>query len=107
MPRVRRQGRISIISVDVPTVLRRKRRMTTMRQRVLRQQASDALIAELNADLRSRDPMRIMKQQIRLKTIDEIRQRLDTERVAPGDSAFDMYPRMAGILDDLERLAPA
>ena len=99
MPRVRRQGRISIISVDVPTMLRKGGTMTKAPK-----QSNQELLAELNAGLRARDPMRIMKQQIRLKTIDEIRQRLDAERVAPGDSAFDMYPRMAGILDDLERL---
>lgn len=71
------------------------------------QQTNQELMAALNAGLRARDPMRIMKQQIRLKTIAEVRQRVDAERVAAGDSAFDLYPRMAGILEDLERLTPA
>jgi hypothetical protein len=102
MPRVRRQGRISIISVDVPTVLRRGRAMTTARQ-----QASADLIAELNAELRTRDPMRIMKQQIRLKTLEEVRQRLSEQRVTPGETAFDIYPHVDGIIEELGRLAPA
>ena len=102
MPRVRRLGRFSIISVDVLTILRKGRTMIKAPE-----QTNQELMAELNAGLRARDPMRIMKQQIRLKALDEVRQRLEAERVAPGDSAFDMYPRMAGILEDLERLAPA
>jgi hypothetical protein len=102
MARIRRQGRISIISVEVPTVLRRERTMTTARR-----QASDKLIAELNTQLRTRDPMRIMKQQIRLKTLDEVRERLSQQRVAPGDTAFDIYPYVEGIIDDLERQVPA
>jgi hypothetical protein len=76
--------------------------MTTMRER-----ASDELMAELNAGLRARDPMRIMKQQIRLKTLGEVRQRLSEQRVAPDDTAFDFYPHVEGILEDLERQAPA
>jgi hypothetical protein len=102
MPRIRRQGRISIISVDVPTVLRRDRTVTKADKRT-----SDNLIAELNAGLRARDPMRIMKQQIRLKTLAEVRQRVSEQRVAPGATAFDIYPHVEGILEDLERGAPA
>jgi hypothetical protein len=71
------------------------------------QRTSDELIAELNAELRARDPMRIMKQQIRLKTLDEVRHRISEQRVAPGETAFDIYPHMEGILEDLERQAPA
>jgi hypothetical protein len=76
--------------------------MTTMRKR-----ASDQLMAELNAGLQARDPMRIMKQQIRLKTLAEVRQRLSEQRMAPGDTAFDIYPHVEGILEDLERQVPA
>ena len=76
--------------------------MTTMRKR-----ASDELIAELNAGLHARDPMRIMKQQIRLKTLGEVRQRLSDEREALGDTGFDIYPHVEGILEDLERRIPA
>jgi hypothetical protein len=70
-------------------------------------QASDELMAGLNAELRARDPHRIMTQQIRLATITEVRLRLDEEHVLPGDRASDIYPRVAGILDELERFAPA
>jgi hypothetical protein len=76
--------------------------MTTTRKR-----ASDQLMAELNAGLQARDPMRIMKQQIRLKTLAEVRQRLSEQRMAPGDTAFDIYPHVEGILEDLERQVPA
>jgi hypothetical protein len=76
--------------------------MTTMRKR-----ASDQLMAELNAGLQARDPMRIMKQQIRLKTLAEVRQRLSEQRMAPGDTAFDIYPHVEGILEGLERQVPA
>jgi len=102
MPRMRRQGRVSAISVDVATTLKRGTTMTTVRQK-----ASDELMAELNAQLRARDPMRIMKQQIRLNTLGEVRQRLSTQRVAPGDTAFDIYPHVEGIIEDLERQVPA
>jgi hypothetical protein len=83
-------------------MLRRGRTMAAARQ-----QSSDELIVELNAELRARDPMRIMKQQIRLKTLDEVRQRLSEQRVAPGDTAFDMYPHVEGIIEDMERQAQA
>jgi hypothetical protein len=83
-------------------MLRRGRTMAAARQ-----QSSDELIVELNAELRARDPMRIMKQQIRLKTLDEVRQRLSEQRVAPGDTAFDMYPHVEGIIEDMERQALA
>ena len=76
--------------------------MTTTRKR-----ASDELIAELNAGLHARDPMRIMKHQIRLKTLGEVRQRLSNERVTLGDAASDPYLHVEGILDDLERHVPA
>jgi hypothetical protein len=72
-----------------------------------RQRASRELMAELNVQLRSRDPMRIMKQQIRLKTLAEVRQRLTEQRVAPGETVFDIYPHVEGIIEELERLAPA
>ena len=72
-----------------------------------RKRASNELIAELNAGLHARDPMRIMKQQIRLKTLGEVRQRLSDVRVALGDTALDIYPHVEGILDDLERQVPA
>ena len=49
MPRIRRQGRISTISMEVPTVLRRRKAMTTAKQRT----ATAQLIAELNTELRS------------------------------------------------------
>ena len=102
MPRVRRQGRISIISVDVPTMLRKGRPMT-----IDHQQTSDEYKAELNAGLQARDPMRIMKQQIRLKTLAEVRQRLSEQRVSSDDTTFDMYPHMDAMLEDLERQPPA
>ena len=104
MPRVRRQGRISSISVDVASALSKGRMMTTTRQR---KQTSDELIVELNAQLRARDPMRIMKQQIRLKTLDEVRRRLSEQRVSSGETAFDIYPQVEGIIEDLERQLPA
>lgn len=76
--------------------------MPTMRMR-----ASDELMAELNDGLRARDPMRIMKQQIRLKTLGEVHQPLNGQRVAPRGAAFDIYPHVEGILEDLERHIPA
>jgi beta-phosphoglucomutase-like phosphatase (HAD superfamily) len=98
MPRMRRNTPISIISVDVPTMLKRRRTMMNEHQ-----QTSDELIAELNGGLRARDPMRIMKQQIRLKTLAEVRQRLSEQRVLSDDTTFDMYPHVDAMLDDLER----
>lgn len=102
MPRLRRPTPISIISVDVPTVLRKGRTMTKAPQ-----QTSQELMAELNAGLRARDPMRIMKQQIRLKTLAEVRKRLSEQRVEPDDTTFDIYPHVDTMLEDLERLQPA
>jgi len=102
MPRVRRLGRISIISVDVPTMLRKARTMT-----INNAQTNEEYIAELNAGLRARDPMRIMKQQIRLKTLAEVRRRLSEQRVASDDTTFDMYPHIDAMLEDMERQPPA
>jgi hypothetical protein len=102
MPRVRRLTPISIISVDVPTMLKRQRTMTNEHQ-----QTNQELMAELNAGLRARDPMRIMKQQIRLKTLAEVRQRLSEQRVASDDTTFAMYPHVDAMLEDLERQPPA
>ena len=107
MPRTRRQGRISAISVEVASVLRKERKMTTMRERAMRERASDELIAELNAGLRARDSMRIMKQQIRLQTLAEVRERLVDLQVAHDDSTFDLYPRVDGMLEQMEHLPPA
>ena len=72
-----------------------------------KQRTTAALIAELNAELHARDPMRIMKQQIRSKTLDEVRLRISEQRVASDDTTFDIYPRMDVILDDLERRVSA
>jgi hypothetical protein len=91
-----------MISVDVPTMLRKGRTMT-----IDHAQTSDELMAELNAGLRARDPIRIMKQQIRLKTLAEVRQRLSEQRVAWDDTTFDMYPHIDAMLEDLERQPPA
>src|ERR1044071_8725272 len=102
MPRVRRRTPISIISVAVPTMLKRRTTMT-----IDHQQTNEEYLAELNAGLRARDPMRIMKQQIRLTTLAEVRQRLSEQRVAPDDTTFDMYPRLDAMLEDLERQPPA
>jgi hypothetical protein len=102
MPRVRRLTPISIISVDVPTMLRKGRTMTKAPEHT-----NQELMAELNTELRARDPMRIMKQQIRLKTLAEVRQRLSEQRVASDDTTFDMYPRVDAMLEDLERQPPA
>lgn len=107
MPRLRRQGRISAISVEVANRLRKEVTMTTMRERAMRQQASDNLMAELNAGLRARDSMRIMKQQLRLQTLAEVRERLVDLRVAHGDSTLDLYPRIDGMLEQMEHLPPA
>ncbi len=103
MPRIRRQGHISTISIEVPTVLRRGRVMTTAKQRT----TTAELIAELNAELRERDPMRIMKQQIRSKTLDDVRLLVSEQRAASDDALVDMYPRIDAILNDLERRVPA
>jgi hypothetical protein len=102
MPRVRRLTPISIISVDVPTMLKRRTTMTNEHQ-----QTNDELMAELNAGLRARDPMRIMRQQIRLKTLAEVRLRLSEQRVASDDTTFDIYPHVDAMLEDLERQPPA
>src|SRR6188472_1744556 len=102
MPRVRRQAPISIISVDVPTVLRRHRPVTHETPMTGAQRN-----AELNAELHRRDPMRILKQQIRLQTIAEVRKRLVDMRVADDDTAFDIYPRVDGMLEQIEDLQPA
>jgi hypothetical protein len=70
-----------------------------------REQTSDELIAELNADLRARDPMRAMKQEIRLKTLDEVRQRVSEQRLA--DAHADIYHQVEAIIKDLEQPALA
>jgi hypothetical protein len=67
-----------------------------------REQTSDELIAELNADLRARDPMRAMKQEIRLKTLDQVRQRVSEQRVAD-DAHADIYHQVEAIIKDLEQ----
>ena len=72
-----------------------------------KRQTSDALIAELNAGLRSRDPMRNLEQQIRLKTLAEVRERLIDLRVADDDTTFDMFPRVDGMLEQMEQLPTA
>jgi hypothetical protein len=88
--------------VDVPTMLRKGRTMT-----IDHQQTSEEYIAELNAGLRARDPLRIMKQEIRLQTIAEVRERLVDMRVAGHDTAFDIYPRVDGILEQMAELPPS
>lgn len=70
-----------------------------------REQTSDELIAELNADLRARDPMRAMKQEIRL-TLDQVRQRVSEQRVAD-DAHADIYHQVEAIIKDLEQPALA
>jgi hypothetical protein len=85
-----------MISVDVRTMLRRERTMTQATE-----QTSDELIAELNADLRARDPMRAMTQQIRLRTLDQVRQRVSQQRGAD-DTHADIYRQVEAIITDLE-----
>lgn len=72
-----------------------------------KRRASDELIAELNAGLHSRDPMRILKQQIRLKTLAEVREHLIELRAADGDSTLEMYPRLNAMLEQMEQLPTA
>lgn len=86
-----------MISVDVRTVLRREGTMTEARV-----QTNAALIAELNAGLRGRDPMRTMKQQIRLRTLDEVRQRVSEQRLAD-DTHADAYNKVETIIKGLKQ----
>ncbi len=65
-----------------------------------KQQTTDELIAELNADLRARDPMQIMKQQMRRTALDEIRHRVGEKRLADTDRA-DSYLELEEIIKDL------
>lgn len=60
------------------------------------------LIAELNAELRARDPMQVMKRQIRSRLLDEMRQRVSEMRMADTGRA-DIYLQLEEIIDDLGR----
>lgn len=60
------------------------------------------LIAELNAELRARDPMQVMKRQIRSRLLDEMRQRVNEMRMADTGRA-DIYLQLEEIIDDLGR----
>lgn len=99
--RWRRPGRSSMISIDVRTVLGRKRTMTEPTQ-----QTTAELIAQLNADLRARDPVRAMKQQIRLKALDEVRVRVSAQRLTD-DAHDEAYRRVESIIADLAQPALA
>lgn len=68
-----------------------------------KQQTNEQLIAELNADLRTGDPMLIMKQQFRLQTLNEVRERVSQQRSADQIHA-DTYDHMQAIIEDLETL---
>jgi hypothetical protein len=48
-----------------------------------------------------------MKQQIRSKTLDDVRLLVSEQRAASDDALVDMYPRIDAILNDLERRVPA
>lgn len=65
-------------------------------------QTNAELIAELNADLRARDPMHTMKQQIRLKALDQVRQRV-SEQCLADDTHGDIYHQVEAIITDLEQ----
>lgn len=69
------------------------------------EQTSHELMAELNADLRARDPMQIMKRQMMVKALAEIRQRVDKQRSSDPERA-DMYLQLEEIIRDLERPGP-
>jgi hypothetical protein len=81
--------------MSTPT-LRKGRMMTPAKV-----QTNDELIAELNAKLRARDPMQIMKQQIRLKTLNEVRERV-SERRLTDETHADAYDHVDAIIKDLE-----
>ena len=67
-----------------------------------KQQTNDELIAELNAGLRARDPMEVMKRQMRLKVLGEIRERVNQKRLGDTERA-DSYLVLEEIIKDLER----
>jgi hypothetical protein len=90
-----------MISVDVRTVLGKERTMTEPTE-----QTTAELIAELNADLRARDPMKAMKQQIRLKALDEVRVLVSEQRLAD-DAHAETYRRVESIIADLAQPALA
>ena len=48
--------------------------------------SDEELIAELNAELRDRDPLAILRKQIRNRTLNEIEQQLDNAVSDFGDS---------------------
>lgn len=64
------------------------------------ERTGDELMAELNADLRARDPMQIMKRQIMVKALADIRQRVDAQRSSDPQRA-DMYLQLDEIIRDL------
>ena len=64
------------------------------------EQTSDELMAELNADLRARDPMQVMKRQIMVKALADISHRVDQQRSSDPTRA-DMYRRLDEIIRDL------
>jgi hypothetical protein len=68
-----------------------------------KKQTYEQLIAELNANLRTRDPMLIMKQQIRSQTLKEVRERVSQQR-ATDQTHADIYDRVQAIIEDLETL---
>jgi hypothetical protein len=68
-----------------------------------KKQTYEQLIAELNANLRTRDPMLIMKQQIRSQTLKEVRERVSQQR-ATDQTHADIYDHVQAIIEDLETL---
>jgi hypothetical protein len=90
-----------MISIDVRTVLGRKRTMTEPTE-----QTTAELIAELNADLRARDPVHAMKQHIRLDVLNEVRQRI-AEQSRTDDTHAEIYGRVEAIIADLAQPALA
>ena len=65
-------------------------------------QTTDELIAELNARLRARDPMHVMKQQIRVRTLGEVRLRVRGQRLTDETHA-EVYDRVETIIEELEQ----
>jgi len=78
---------------------------TTLERRELmalaKQRTNDDLMAELNADLRARDPMQVMKRQMRLRLLDEMRHRVNEMRMADTRRA-DLYLQLEEIINELQ-----
>ena len=66
-----------------------------------KQRTNDDLMAELNADLRARDPMQVMKRQMRLRLLDEMRHRVTEMRMADTRRA-DLYLQLEEIINELQ-----